>query len=70
MLKGRLATAGTNMKFLAPVLCPGVVGIETDVLEDKTNKMRMRAIMRDRQGRPVVQAEALWVRVGGDAAKL
>jgi len=70
VLKGRLATAGMSMKFLAPVLCPGVVGIETDVLEDKTNKMKMRAIMRDRQGRPVVQAEALWVRVRGDAAKL
>lgn len=70
VLRGRLATAEVNIKFLAPVVCPGVVGIETDVLEDKTNTMRLRAVMKDRQGRPVVQAEALWVRVGGDAAKI
>lgn len=64
VLRGRFATAGTNIKFLAPVICPGVVGIETDVLEVKENTMKMRAVMKDRQGRPVVQAEALWVRVG------
>lgn len=69
VLKGRLVTAGMNVEVLAPVLCPGIVGIETDVLEDRGNKMKIRAVMRDRQGKPVVQAEALWVKVGG-AAKL
>ncbi|EUC46575.1 hypothetical protein COCMIDRAFT_4351 [Bipolaris oryzae ATCC 44560] len=67
ILKGRLVTANMDTRVLAPVLCPGIVGIETDVLEDKGNKMRIRAIMRDRQGKPVVQTEGLWVRVGGAA---
>lgn len=70
VLKGRLVTASMDTKVLAPVLCPGIVGIETEVLEDKGNKMRIRAVMRDRQGKAVVQADGLWVRVGGGAAKL
>ncbi len=69
VLKGRFATATMNVKFLAPVLCPGVVGIETDVLEDTGNKMRMQATMRDRQGKPLLNVEGLWIKVG-DAAKL
>jgi acyl-coenzyme A thioesterase PaaI-like protein len=43
VLKGRLATATMDVKLLAPVLCPGVVGIETEVLEDRITKMRMKA---------------------------
>ena len=69
VLKGRLATASMDIKLLAPVLCPGAVGIETEVLEDKGIKMKMRATMRDRQGKPLIQAEGLWIKIGG-AAKL
>jgi acyl-coenzyme A thioesterase PaaI-like protein len=64
-LKGRLATATMDVKLLAPVLCPGVVGIETEVIEDKGHKMRMRATMRNKQGKPLLQADGLWVRIGG-----
>ena len=66
-LKGRLATATMDVKLLAPVLCPGVVGIETEVIEDKGYKMRMRATMKNIQGKPLLQAEGLWVRIGGSA---
>jgi acyl-coenzyme A thioesterase PaaI-like protein len=68
-LKGRLATARMDVKLLAPVLCPGVVGIETEVVEDKGHKMRMRATMKDKEGKPLLQADGLWVRIG-DSAKL
>jgi acyl-coenzyme A thioesterase PaaI-like protein len=66
-LKGRLATARMDVKLLAPVLCPGVVGIETEVVEDKGHKMRMRATMKDKEGKPLLQADGLWVRIGGSA---
>ncbi|RAR08355.1 thioesterase superfamily protein [Stemphylium lycopersici] len=69
VLKGRLATPSMNIKLLAPVQCPGIVGIETEVLENKGIKMKMRATMRDRQGKPLIQAEGLWVKIGV-AAKL
>jgi acyl-coenzyme A thioesterase PaaI-like protein len=69
MHKGRLATATMNVKLLAPVLCPDVVGIETDVLGDKGTRMRIKATMRDRQGKRLLKVEGLWVKVRG-AAKL
>ncbi|KAI4632075.1 uncharacterized protein J4E87_001546 [Alternaria ethzedia] len=69
VLKGRLATATMDVKLLAPVLCPGVVGIETIVLGDTGNKMRMKATMRDRQGKPLLTVEGLWIKIRG-AAKL
>jgi acyl-coenzyme A thioesterase PaaI-like protein len=66
-LKGRFATARMDVKLLAPVLCPGVVGIETEVIEDRGHKMRMKATMKDQEGKPLLQAEGLWVRIGGPA---
>lgn len=68
-LKGFMVTAKLDMKFLKPVLCPGVVGIEVDVLENKGHKMKLRGIMKDANGTPLLQADGLWVRLGG-ASKL
>ncbi|KAF2464843.1 uncharacterized protein BDR25DRAFT_396498 [Lindgomyces ingoldianus] len=57
VLKGYMVTAKLDMKFLKPVLCPGVVGIEVEMVEKKGHKMRMRGVMRDGDGVPLVQAE-------------
>ncbi|KAF1962989.1 hypothetical protein CC80DRAFT_102274 [Byssothecium circinans] len=64
-LKGYLVTAHLEMKFLRPVHCPGVVGIEVKIVEDKGYKMKLRAIIKNGDGTPLVQADALWVRLGG-----
>jgi acyl-coenzyme A thioesterase PaaI-like protein len=68
-LKGMYVTAKLDIKFLRPVPSPGLVGIETEVLEIKGPKMKMRGIMKDAKGIPVMQADGLWVKIGG-AAKL
>ncbi|KAF1942014.1 hypothetical protein EJ02DRAFT_454678 [Clathrospora elynae] len=69
VLKGRMVTAKLDIKFLAPVLCPGIVGIEVDVLENRGHKMKITGTMKDVKGKPLLQAEGLWVKIGG-AAKL
>jgi acyl-coenzyme A thioesterase PaaI-like protein len=65
VLKGYLVTAKLEMKFLQPVICPGIVGIEVDTLEDKGYRMIMRGVMKDGDGRPLLQADGIWVRIGG-----
>ncbi|CAO2650983.1 Nn.00g092800.m01.CDS01 [Neocucurbitaria sp. VM-36] len=57
--KGRLVTAKLDVKFLKPVLCPGVMGIEVEMLEDKGHKMKIRGIMKDEKGTPLLQADGL-----------
>ncbi|KAF2259070.1 hypothetical protein CC78DRAFT_537371 [Lojkania enalia] len=65
VLNGMMVTAKLDHTFLRPVLCPGIVGIEVVVLEDKEYKMRMRGVMKDGDGNPLLQADGLWVRIGG-----
>ncbi|KAF2865299.1 hypothetical protein BDV95DRAFT_586670 [Massariosphaeria phaeospora] len=65
VLEGYLVTAKLDFKFLKPVLCPGVVGVEVDMLENKGHKMKMRAVMKDADGVPLMQADGVWVRIGG-----
>lgn len=67
VLKGRFVTAKLDVKFLRPVLCPGVVGIEVEILENKGHKMTMRGIMKDGHGSPLMQVDGLWVKMGGTA---
>ncbi|KAH7398678.1 hypothetical protein DE146DRAFT_498568 [Phaeosphaeria sp. MPI-PUGE-AT-0046c] len=69
VLKGLFVTATMDIQFLGPVVVPGMVGIETEVLELKEHKIKIRGVMRDVTGRPVMQADGLWVKIGG-AAKL
>jgi acyl-CoA thioesterase FadM len=64
VLKGRMVTAKMEVKFLRPVLCPGIVGVEVDVLEKGEAKMRIRGVMRDGEGRPLMEAEGVWVQIG------
>lgn len=66
ILKGRFLTAGLKVKFLKPVVCPGVIGIEVEVLEHTTNKMKTRGVMKDVEGIPLLQVDGLWIRL--DAA--
>ncbi|KAF2116822.1 HotDog domain-containing protein [Lophiotrema nucula] len=65
VLAGYMVTAKLDMKFLKPVLCPGVVGVEVETIEDKGHKMRMRGVMKDGNGTPLIQADGLWIRMGG-----
>ena len=69
VLKGWYVTAKMDLKFLQPVVCPGVVGIETELLEMKGRRMKMRAVMKDGEGVPLMQADGIWVKLGG-ATKL
>jgi acyl-coenzyme A thioesterase PaaI-like protein len=69
VLKGSYVTAKLDVKFLQPVPCPGVVGIEAEAIEIKEHKMRLRAVMKDSKGTSLLQADAVWVKIGG-AAKL
>jgi acyl-coenzyme A thioesterase PaaI-like protein len=69
VLKGSYVTAKMDLKFLQPVPCPGVVGIEAEAIEIKEHKMKMRAVMKDSKGTPLLQADGVWVKIGG-AAKL
>jgi acyl-coenzyme A thioesterase PaaI-like protein len=68
-LRGFMVTAKLDVKFLKPVLCPGVVGIDVYVMENKGHKMRIKGVMKDGQGTPLLEIEGVWVRIGG-AAKL
>jgi acyl-coenzyme A thioesterase PaaI-like protein len=61
-MKDFFVTAKLELKFLAPVMCPGVVGVECTLVEKTKNKMRINAVMKDGKGRPLVAAESLWVR--------
>lgn len=69
VLKGMFVTAKLEIQFLGPVVVPGMVGIETEMLELKEHKMKIRGIMKDAKGRPLMQADGIWVKIGG-AAKL
>jgi acyl-coenzyme A thioesterase PaaI-like protein len=69
VLSGQFVTAKLDIKFLAPVRCPSVVGVEVQRLEDTGYKMNMRGIMKDANGTPLLQVDGLWVKIGG-AAKL
>jgi len=64
-------TAHLDLKFLQPVPCPGMVGIECTVVErkDRGHKIRMVGVMKDAKGTPLIRAESLWIRLGG-AVKL
>ncbi|KAJ4368977.1 hypothetical protein N0V83_006059 [Neocucurbitaria cava] len=68
-LESRLVTAKLDVKFLKPVLCPGLVGIQVEILEDKGHKMKIRGIMKNEKGTPLLQVDGLWVKLSG-AAKL
>ena len=69
VLKGMFVTAKIEIQFLGPVIVPGMVGIETEIVELKEHKMKMRGVMKDAKGRPLMQADGIWVKIGG-AAKL
>lgn len=62
--KGWLVMASIDVELFAPVLRPGAVGIEAEVLEDKGHKMSMSPVMSDGQGKCLLQAEGLWVKLG------
>lgn len=62
---GIYVTAKLDIQFFKPVLCPGVVGIETQLLEDNGRSMKMRAIMKDGDGNALLQADGVWVKIGG-----
>jgi acyl-CoA thioesterase FadM len=64
ILDGLMVTARLDMKFLKPVICPGVVGVEVVVLENMGHKMKLRGVMKDGNGTPLVQADGVWVRIG------
>ncbi|KAH8730417.1 hypothetical protein GQ44DRAFT_700278 [Phaeosphaeriaceae sp. PMI808] len=70
VLQGYWVTAKLDIKFLKPVPCPGIVGIETELVEKKANRMRMRATMKDEKGVPLLQADGVWVKIGGGSTKL
>jgi acyl-coenzyme A thioesterase PaaI-like protein len=70
VLKGLYVTAKLEIQFLQAVMVPGLVGIETQVLESKGHKMKMRATMKDAKGTPLMQADGVWVKIGGGTAKL
>jgi acyl-CoA thioesterase FadM len=63
-LAGLYLTASLEVKFLKPVLCPGVVGIETELLENKGRMMKMKATMKDGGGTPLLITSAVFVRLG------
>lgn len=65
VLKGRMVTAKLDVKFVRPVLCPGIVGIEVEVVELKESKMKLKGVMKDTQGLTLMEAEGLWVKIGG-----
>lgn len=65
ILAGSFVTALLEVRFLMPVVCPGVVGIEVTVLESRRSKMKLRAVMKDGNGTPLVQTDSIWVRIGG-----
>jgi acyl-coenzyme A thioesterase PaaI-like protein len=67
VLKGMYVTAKLDIRFLRPVLVPGLVGIETEVLEIKGPQMKIRGVMKDAKGTPLMQADGLWVKIGGKA---
>lgn len=67
VLDGYLVTARLDLKFLKPVLCPGIVGVEVDMLENQGHKMRMRGVMKDGNGTPLMQADGTWVRISRDS---
>jgi hypothetical protein len=63
-LAGLYMTASLEVKFLKPVVCPGVVGIETELLENKGRMMKMKATMKDGGGTPLLITSAVFVRLG------
>lgn len=63
-MKDFFVTAKLDLKFLAPVLCPGVVGVECKLVEKTKDRMKIDAVMKDGKGRPLVRAESLWVQMG------
>jgi acyl-coenzyme A thioesterase PaaI-like protein len=65
VLEGIYVTAKMDVKFLQPVQAPGIVGIEVDVLDKTSSKMRVRGVMKDAKGTPLMQAEGLWVKIRG-----
>ncbi|KAF2036327.1 hypothetical protein EK21DRAFT_84023 [Setomelanomma holmii] len=69
VLEGWFVTAKMDVKFLKPVHCPGVVGIETELLEIQERKLKIKAVMKDGKRTPLLQADATWVKIGA-AAKL
>lgn len=66
-LKGYYVTAKMDVKFMRPVPVPGLVGIETELLESTGNKMKMRGVMKDAKGIPLMQGDAVYVKIGGGA---
>lgn len=69
VLNGMMVTAKFDVKFLKPVLCPGIVGIEVNMLENRGSLMKMRGVMKDEKGTPLLQVDGVWIRIG-KAAKL
>jgi acyl-coenzyme A thioesterase PaaI-like protein len=66
-LRGFMVTASLETKFLRPVKCPGAVGIEVTLVENTANKMRLKGIMKDGEGSPLVVTHGLFVKVRGGA---
>jgi acyl-coenzyme A thioesterase PaaI-like protein len=64
VLQGRFVTAKLDVKFLRPVISPGIIGVEVEMLEHLGNKMKMRGVMKDENGIPLMQVDGLWVRIG------
>jgi acyl-coenzyme A thioesterase PaaI-like protein len=54
VLQGTYVTAKLDIKFLRPVPCPGLVGIETQATEFTEREIKMRAVMKDSKGTPLM----------------
>lgn len=63
-MKSAFVTAQLSFSFLKPVLSPGIVGVDVQLVEHKGNKMRINAVMKDGKGTALVKAESLWIRLG------
>ncbi|KAF2017195.1 hypothetical protein BU24DRAFT_420227 [Aaosphaeria arxii CBS 175.79] len=68
-LVGFMLTAKLDFTFFAPVVCPGVIGIEVELIEHKGHRMKLQGTMRDAKGRPLLKAVGTWVRLSR-AAKM
>jgi acyl-coenzyme A thioesterase PaaI-like protein len=66
-LKDFRVTAQMDTKFLRPVRCPGVVGIEVTLLETKGHKMKLKGVMKDGKGTPLVVTDGLFIQIRGGA---
>ena len=59
----KLYTAQLNTSFLAPVVTPNVIRIKAWLVSAEGRKWRVRAQVDDGHGKPLLEAESLWISV-------